>query len=276
MNSKNIMLTSILGISIIFVFTASSMPTSYGVFVGSPNFQLESGVASEDIQCSENHVLVIRTNGNSACVSFHTGYTLLERGWITFEPIHEQMKTNFEEQQEPRSSLERAPADNTIEWLKSNSVPLDVITLQSDTQDANIIPKYLPSYYELKLHLKPSNMPASQHSTFWYLPEDVDVDSLEIENDLFQVGGIKLIVRSVSLTQDEIDSTVSQMILSGTPDHPVYHEKIGNFDVVFKVFDHEDQHQVKVFNEDYSIYLGNLFLPKSEIEKVILSLSDEE
>ena len=51
--------------------------TSYSDYV-SPKKQLESGVLPEDIQCRENKVLVIRDNGNPACVKEETAQ---KTGW---------------------------------------------------------------------------------------------------------------------------------------------------------------------------------------------------
>lgn len=264
----------LLGISLALVMLIGSVPFGYSEPL---RVQLEQGIDADQLQCgNSNHVLVQRSNGNPACVTFHTGYILLERGWTTYEPIHEQMKTNFEEQQEPLNSLERSPAKNTIEWLKGNSIPLEPlgpISFQSEDKDANLIPKYLPSYYELKLHLKPSNVDASVHSTFWYLPEDVDIDSLVYENDMFKHGAIKMVVIKTSQTPDKINSLVTTTLSSSSM--PQYHEKIGDFDAVFKIVS-EQQHQVQLFNSDYSIFLANTYLPTSEIEKIIISLGDEE
>jgi len=39
--------------------------------IASPRHQLESGIAPENIQCREDRVLVLRTNGNPSCVKYH-------------------------------------------------------------------------------------------------------------------------------------------------------------------------------------------------------------
>ncbi len=74
-------------VGITLVLIASSTSFSFGSFVGSPNYQLESGVAPEDILCKEERVLVIRTNGDPACV---TEKTADKKGWniiaIEFAP----------------------------------------------------------------------------------------------------------------------------------------------------------------------------------------------
>ncbi len=47
-------------------------------FIASPKYQLESGILLEDIQCKDNRILVLRTNGNPACV---TEKTAEKTGW---------------------------------------------------------------------------------------------------------------------------------------------------------------------------------------------------
>jgi len=55
-----LVLFSIIGIS-------ESFAQDFGIIL-SPKHQLESGITPENIQCREDRVLVLRTNGNSACV----------------------------------------------------------------------------------------------------------------------------------------------------------------------------------------------------------------
>ena len=68
---------------IVFIFVllligiAPLIISSYSDYV-SPKKQLESGVLPEDIQCRENKVLVIRDNGNPACVKEETAQ---KTGW---------------------------------------------------------------------------------------------------------------------------------------------------------------------------------------------------
>ena len=76
MKQKNNISTVILGIILALVLTASSMSVSFGSFVGSPNYQLESGVAAENITCNDDRVLVLRTSGDPACVKLSTSERL--------------------------------------------------------------------------------------------------------------------------------------------------------------------------------------------------------
>ena len=60
------------------VLSIVGIQESFEASIGSPNFQLESGVAPDDITCRDNLVLVLRTNGEPACVKFSTSERL---GW---------------------------------------------------------------------------------------------------------------------------------------------------------------------------------------------------
>ena len=51
------------------LFSILGMHESFAEYVPSSRQQLKDGVAPEDIQCKENRVLVLRTNGNIACMS---------------------------------------------------------------------------------------------------------------------------------------------------------------------------------------------------------------
>ncbi len=72
---------------IALVFVGFSIQESFAEQIPSPRQQLEDGVSPDDIQCKENRVLVIRTNGDPACV---TEKTADKKGWniiaIEFAP----------------------------------------------------------------------------------------------------------------------------------------------------------------------------------------------
>jgi len=72
----------VLSIASLFILFAGLIPISFEYFIGSPKHQLESGVAPEDITCRDNLVLVIRTNGNPACVKDSTSERF---GWEKIE-----------------------------------------------------------------------------------------------------------------------------------------------------------------------------------------------
>ncbi len=87
MTSNRQILAVFLGItvfsgSIPFSFSESEMMAQNTI--QSPRKQIEQGVLPEEIQCRENRVLVLRTNGNVACVSEKTSERL---GWEIQIPL---------------------------------------------------------------------------------------------------------------------------------------------------------------------------------------------
>ena len=50
--------------------------------VESPLKQIKSGIPVQDVKCKEDFVLVIKTNGDPACVKPISVHKLVERGWI--------------------------------------------------------------------------------------------------------------------------------------------------------------------------------------------------
>jgi len=112
--NKNNIFTLILGITMVFVLTASSISVSFGAFPGSPNFQLESGVELENITCRDHLVLVLRTSGSPACVSEKTS----ER--MNWEIIPESTETSQQNEIE------------TIEQTQINQIPQEIETKQDN------------------------------------------------------------------------------------------------------------------------------------------------
>jgi len=82
----------LLGITLALVMLVGAIPHSFAddEYI-SPRKQLESGVAPEDIQCKDNRVLVLRTNGSSACVTERTaektGWKILKTEFIHTEKL---------------------------------------------------------------------------------------------------------------------------------------------------------------------------------------------
>ena len=71
-------ITSMLGVYLVFALMIGSIPSSFAEIVGSPYQQLASGIMIENIQCRDDRILVIRTNGSPACV---TAITAEKTGW---------------------------------------------------------------------------------------------------------------------------------------------------------------------------------------------------
>ena len=81
---------TILGISLAMVMLLGSVPFGFSEPL---KVQLENNTSLENIQCNnDSHVLVIRTNGNYACV---TEKTALKTGWQTIKPIFEIEETDI-------------------------------------------------------------------------------------------------------------------------------------------------------------------------------------
>jgi len=72
---------SVFGIIFVLIMLAGFTSLSFSEYV-SPRAQLQSGVLPEDIQCRDDRVLVLRTNGNIACVSERTAERI---GWKIIE-----------------------------------------------------------------------------------------------------------------------------------------------------------------------------------------------
>ena len=86
LNKITILTMSILSVIMI---TSFAIP-SYSDYM-SPKKQLDSGVLSEDIQCRDDRVLVLRTNGSPACVTERTvertGWKILKTEFIQTEKL---------------------------------------------------------------------------------------------------------------------------------------------------------------------------------------------
>ena len=67
----------LLGIIFFIALLLGTISLSFADY-SSPRIQLESGISIENIQCKENHILVLRTNGSPACV---TEKTIERTGW---------------------------------------------------------------------------------------------------------------------------------------------------------------------------------------------------
>jgi len=110
-------------------FSVVGISESFEASIGSPNFQLESGVASEDITCRDNRVLVLRTNGNPACVTEKTAEKL---GW-------EIIKTEFNTISDviDNKALEE-PIDTTSVIYANNQFAFDFYSKVANGNEKNV------------------------------------------------------------------------------------------------------------------------------------------
>ena len=65
----------------IIIFSVLGMQESFGDNYSSPKKQLEFGITLENIQCRDNLVLVLRSNGSPMCIKESTFDRLTELGW---------------------------------------------------------------------------------------------------------------------------------------------------------------------------------------------------
>jgi len=54
-------------------------------YLNSPLKQFKSGIPAEEIKCKENLIIILKKNGNPACVKPLTAEKLIERRWATFD-----------------------------------------------------------------------------------------------------------------------------------------------------------------------------------------------
>jgi serpin B len=92
-------------LAFVSVFVASESFAQESEFIASPKYQLESGIDPENIICREDRVLVLRPNGNPACVKETTPEKL---GWRIVET-----DSNIIEDKSKKNSI---PSDSTVEY----------------------------------------------------------------------------------------------------------------------------------------------------------------
>ena len=108
-NSRKIIFTIIITAVLVTSITSLSFADDLSLLQ-----QIRNGVFAEDVQCKENLVLVIKNNGNPACVKEDHVFRLLQTGWAT-KIVHE--KTD---------STKQAPHNMTDTWYPQNSAKMDL------------------------------------------------------------------------------------------------------------------------------------------------------
>ncbi len=177
------------------IFTVSSIPVSFGAFPGSPNFQLESGVAPEDIVCRDNRVLALRTNGEPVCMKEKhidkLGWTVVD---VTFTKSEiDNLNNQFD--------LQRAPAQDLSLWgnpiVTSSSDPNGIRSLSSHIQSISsqiqldsISTVIDPNYQLIQIRELPPSPLNSVFSTMVYLPQNIDFGLLTTSSDVYLNDGI--------------------------------------------------------------------------------------
>ncbi len=78
---NDIIMKFLLMITFTFLLVFGVVSMSYATDYHPPNKQLQQGVLPEDIMCNEDLVLLIKNNGNPACVKEDNVFRLLQSGW---------------------------------------------------------------------------------------------------------------------------------------------------------------------------------------------------
>ena len=94
----------------LLIFTLVSI--SYATDYPSSNKQLQQGVLPEDITCNENLVLLIKSDGNPACVKEDNVFRLLQSGWAL--KVISQKNESIDQKNNPQNKIDI--------WISQNAV----------------------------------------------------------------------------------------------------------------------------------------------------------
>lgn len=279
MERKNSIFIIILGITVAFVLTASSTSVSFGSFPGSPNFQLESGIAPENIVCRDNLVLMFRTNNDPVCMKSESAEKLVDYGWKLIETTTNDLTTNTDSELafDNSVSLERGPGPRN---LSIHGQPVDLALAQnlsisfaenplstyslSDIKKSYQIPNQVPTNLELKLVLQ--NYPGQnvdQSTAMMFVPSDVEIDENQGIGYPFAHGGIKLFIDHYHNTDPDYDfDTNFQNLLqiqgsyglevSGLPILVIEEPDSSKPLISVKIFDESIHTQIILYSYDHS------------------------
>ncbi len=114
------------------IFSIVGISESFEASIGSPKHQLESGITPEDIICQEDRVLVLRTNGNVACVTETTSEKL---GWKIMKHDSSVIEIKSKSNQDLTSN-DLLDSDNVID--ANNQFAIDFYSQVSQESDENI------------------------------------------------------------------------------------------------------------------------------------------
>ncbi len=110
----------------ITLFSIIGLSESFAEFIPNPRQQLESGINPEDIQCKENRVLVIRSNGNPACV---TQKTADRTGWEIIKPSFDKIEIPTDDE---KIILQNKVLENNELTFSSNPIGFEIMTIPND------------------------------------------------------------------------------------------------------------------------------------------------
>ena len=190
----------IIGIVVGLILVSMFTPLSYQDYA-SPLKQLKNGVPADEIECREGHILVIRTNGNPACV---TEKTAEKKGWILVNVVNTKPAvTDYREIHEVIiNSIQMGSLDEPIilNVTMINHTPeieknfnLRIRTPNSFEVDES------QTYYKSKLGVD-SHLP--RYSAFFGIDESPD--KLNLENLTFyptETGTYEMIIQNKTATE---------------------------------------------------------------------------
>ena len=114
------------------LFSIVGIQESFEAFFQSPKYQLESGIAPEDIICREDLILVLRINGNPVCVTERTAERISERlDWkIIQKNVTEEISITKSQPQEQNNTF---PGSNgKIVFISDRDGNWEIYTMNAD------------------------------------------------------------------------------------------------------------------------------------------------
>ena len=171
----------------------------------SPLKQIKNGILPEDVICRQDRVLVLRTNGDPACVKYETGYKLLERGWYSNSPLSTQIV--YDPVDEPfnlyRESLPlRHPATQYYNESGTIIFPIESNSATYEFAESNLVsnnefsydkfvPTYAPAGQELKFIVY---KPETGYIHIIYAPNTEELTPDYPTTSVFDKHGIRILV----------------------------------------------------------------------------------
>ncbi len=121
----------------IILFSVIGMQESFAEQIPSPRQQLADGVSPEDILCRENRILVLRNNGNVACVTEKTaektGWEIIKTEFVKSKIIPDVTFAEKSDNTEFQTNEESSQDVNKI--LVEEKIETDTITLTKFDED---------------------------------------------------------------------------------------------------------------------------------------------
>lgn len=101
-----------------------------------PLKQFKSGIPAEEIKCKENLIIILKKNGNPACVKPATKTKLIERGWVMLSLPPKEIPFGIEIPQSKNLTMEVISSD-WCSGLSLDKIPPNGLTKRNDWFGAN-------------------------------------------------------------------------------------------------------------------------------------------